>query len=273
MVEETKKMLNQTFSNNDDLNIENKTEKEDDVMIFNKEEFAKTFSMTANEMWELISNTLYEVKYQDGDYSYCKYWMRDYDNTYVYAYDEELNKLCAIPYSISEGKVMCDFENTKNAKLTYIVTDEDSENLMEFAEKIMSKKMTEFAKQKETMEKEMSDMKEKMSAFECEKEEMVKKCSTLETEKTELTEKFSTLETRNAELESFKADIESQEKQNKIEFAIESVKEDLTQEQIDEWREKSKEFSKIEEFTNAIKAFAYEVSNSKKNPERNHLTG
>lgn len=260
-----------SFSTNQNTNF---TQKEDKIVVFNKEEFVKTFSMTANEMYEMMGKSCEEIKYKEGDYEYSKYYMRDFDNKYIFAYNRQEGKLCAIPYEMKDSKVSCDFENVKNARLTYIVTDE-SENLIGFAEVIMEKKMSEFAKDKFDMEKNMKDMKEKMDA---DMDDMTKKMSTLETdnikmsekvsdcenEKTEFSTKLSSLEAENIELKTFKSNIEEQEKKTKIDFAINSVVEDLTQEQVDDWRDKVAEFESIELFSNAIKAFAYSVSKGKK---------
>jgi len=92
----------------------------------------------------------------------------------------------------------------------------------------------------------------------------------LESEKEEISTKFAEKETElntikeeNAQLLEFKSNVEEDERKNKIEFAINSVAEDLTQEQIDEWRGKVEEFSSVDEFSNAIAAFAYKESKGK----------
>lgn len=262
-------ILQKTFS---DKKIE---KKEDDPMRFNKEEFAKTFSMTANELWELLSGACRDIKYKDGDYEYCKYWMRDFDSEYIYTYDEEENKLCAIPYKIDDGDVKLDFENVKKARLAYIVSDDDSDNdLIDFAKKILSKEMgcqkeemerkeKEFAAQKEELKNQIKAFSEKITELETVNSELNTKFTAAETEKNELTTKFAELETENSELKTYKADKEAQEKKDKIEFAINSVSEDLTIEQIDEWRNKASEYENINAFINAIQSFAYSVSKGK----------
>lgn len=241
-------ILQQSFSNNIQT-------KEVEDVVFNKDEFATTFSMTANELWEFLSNACNEVKYQeDGDdYQYCRFWMRDHDATYIYAMDYQENKLCAIPYSITDGTVSLDLDNMKSAKLAYIVTDEEPEDMMSFAEKIMSKKMEAFSK----LESELYEAKENFSTLENEKNEIATKFSEQETE-------FENLKTENIKLQEFKSQIEEQEVKSKIDFAISAVSDDLNQEQVDEWRGKFTEFSSVEEFSNALKAFAYETTKGKK---------
>lgn len=248
----------------------NSLQKEDEEVIFNKEEFVKTFSMTANEMYELMGKACEVIKYKDGDYEYSKYYMRDFDNKYMYAYNRQEGKLCAIPYEMKEGKVVCDFDGVKSAKLTYVVSEE-SENLLGFAEVIMEKKMHEFSTDKEQMsskcselEKELGHLKEQVSTFSTEKTEMSEKITTLKNENLEFSTKITNLETENIELKAFQTNVEEQNKKSEIDFAINSVSEDLTQEQIDEWRNKVDTYENIEEFSNAIAAFAYSISKGKK---------
>jgi hypothetical protein len=255
-------ILQKTFS---DIKIK---EKEDDMMGFNKEEFAKTFSLTANELWEVLSNACNDKKFMDGDYECSKFWMRDFDGEYIYAFDYEENRLCAIPYTISDGKPTLDFDNVKKARLAYIVSDDDtSDDLVEFAEKILSKKMSckekEFATEKEELTNQINIYTAKITELETANSEFNTKFTALETEKNDLSTKFSTLENENTELKIYRDNKETQEKKDKIEFAINSVSEDLTAEQIDEWRNKSNEFENIDSFTNAIQSFAYSVSKGK----------
>jgi hypothetical protein len=91
----------------------------------------------------------------------------------------------------------------------------------------------------------------------------------------ELCRKFNELnsvhETMIAELESlkeFKLNVEKQETELKIEYAIKSVSDNLTQEQVDEWRQKANDYANVDEFTNAIKAYAFDIASSKKGSEK-----
>jgi vacuolar-type H+-ATPase subunit I/STV1 len=124
---------------------------------------------------------------------------------------------------------------------------------MEFVHKLVAEKEKVFATEKEQLNNDITTYKEKVSELEKE----IEKFSTLE-------EENKTLKEEKAKLLEFKTNVEEQERKSKIEFAINSVADDLTQEQIDEWREKAKEFSNPDDFSNAIKAFAYSVSKSKK---------
>jgi len=123
---------------------------------------------------------------------------------------------------------------------------------MDFVNKKIAEKEKVFATEKEQLNSEIATYKEKIAEL----EEISEKFSTLEKD-------FEALKEENTKLLEFKANVEEQERQSKIEFAINSVADDLTQEQIDEWREKAKEFSNPDDFSNAIKAFAYSVAKSK----------
>jgi len=237
------------------LDTSNFSCKDGEDMKFNKEEFAQTFGITANEMWNILQSACNDVKYKSGDMECSKYWMRDYDEDYIYAIDEESNKTVAIPYSIEDGVAKLNLEGVKRARMTYIIIDDDEDekdDLMDFVNKKIAEKEQEFATEKEQLNSEIATYKEKIAEL----EEISEKFSTLEKD-------FEALKEENAKLLEFKANVEEQERQSKIEFAINSVADDLTQEQIDEWREKAKEFKNPDDFSNAIKAFAYSVAKSK----------
>ena len=237
------------------LDTSNFSCKDGEDMKFNKEEFAQTFGITANEMWNILQSACNDVKYKNGDMECSKYWMRDYDEDYIYAMDEESNKTVAIPYSIEDGVAKLNLEGVKRAKMTYVIIDDDvdeKDDLMDFVNKKITEKEQEFATEKEQLNSEITTYKEKIAEL----EEISEKFSTLEKD-------FEALKEENTKLLEFKTNVEEQERKSKIEFAINSVADDLTQEQIDEWREKAKEFSNPDDFSNAIKAFAYSVAKSK----------
>lgn len=233
------------------LDTSNFSGKDGEDMKFNKEGFAQTFGITANEMWNILSSACNDIKYQDGEHEYCKYWMRDYDENYIYAFDEETNKTIAIPYSVENGECKLDLENVKSAKMTYLIINDENAADDDIEDGIIDY-IKSLILQKEQVGIELASCKEKMNDMEMKSE----KFSTLQAE-------LEILKVENAKLIEFKTNIEEQERKSKIEFAINSVSDDLTQEQIDEWREKSKEFKNPDDFSNAIKAFAYSVAKSK----------
>lgn len=88
----------------------------------------------------------------------------------------------------------------------------------------------------------------------------------------DFTAKIEAMETELTTLREFKATVEKQEYEAKVDFAIDAVRADLTSEQVDEWREKSKEFSSVDAFTNSLKAFAYDVRVAKNPTEKEEFS-
>lgn len=87
----------------------------------------------------------------------------------------------------------------------------------------------------------------------------------LEKEYCALKDSFAELEKENVELKTFKANKEKEENQKMIEFALTEVSDIFTNEEIENWRNQAETFSNIDEFKNALKAHAYDVSKSKGN--------
>jgi hypothetical protein len=132
-------------------------------------------------------------------------------------------------------------------------------------DKLEEKNETSNEEAKEDENKE--NMSDETMDYKAMYEDMCGKYSTLETDfnsyKSEMSNKVEEMSNENTNLKEFKENVEKQVKQSKIEFSINSVSDDLTQEHIDEWRKKSESFSNADEFDNAIKAFAYSVAKSK----------
>ena len=101
---------------------------------------------------------------------------------------------------------------------------------------------------------------------ECEEEKYKEKCSALEVKCAELESKYGTLltdfENLKIECESlreFKSNKISEDNKKNIELVLNSVAHILTSEQLDEWREKSLNCENVDEFTNKLKAFAFDI--------------
>lgn len=276
MVQETKKMM---FSNNT-LNKElttdtTKTDVKEEIILknFNKKEFLEKYSITANAMFEMLDSQF--CKYTD-DYGCKKYYVNDFCNKYAYVYDWESSNYKAVPYIFENKEMKVDMENAKFAMRTYEVIEEDEKTLDDinsFSEKQMiserikvetDKLTNDHNKKIEKYTKDIEAKDEKINKLTEEKKNLEKNKETFDTEKTELDEKIvnyekeiENLKTEKESLVDFKSKIEKQEKENKINYAIQTVKDSLTEEQIKEWSEKVKDFDSVEQFTNAIQAFAY----------------
>jgi hypothetical protein len=252
--EELEECLSQGFSINHDIDEEPKIleKEENNNMEFDKIEFAKVVGMTAEQMNGVMYNATKSYKVKDGDYEYSKYYMRDYSAEYVFAYDYEKDYSVALPYTMEEGKPNIDFESPKACRMAYVIEDGEFENVG-FAEII-----------KENVEPKIDSIKK-------EKEDIEVKFSELETKKVEVEKEledlkvtFSEIEKDNESLKEFKSNVEETERQNQIEYAINGVSDDLTPEQIQEWKGKVEEFANVEAFANAIQSFAYSLTKKSK---------
>jgi len=262
MLEQTKELL---FSNKGADTNNNQVKEANEVaekVKFNKEEFAKNYSLTANDMFEKFQLTLNACKYSEGEYECRKYYVRDFCGTYVYARDYEEDAMVAIPYSFSEKNPSFDFTNVKYARLTYVVDEEKQGDMVQtYADELVNEavaKCNEDSKAKITeFEAKVTDLESAKTEFEATKAEFETKNSELTSEVETFTEKVKTLEAEKTELVTFKENVEKQAREQKINYAVESVKENLTDKQISEWKEKVEEFESVESFTNAIQAYAY----------------
>lgn len=89
--------------------------------------------------------------------------------------------------------------------------------------------------------------------------ELRAKFSALENEVSTLRKEKETLELKCSELEAYKSNKENELKKQAVECALSKVSNVLSADQIDEWREKSVGFAKVDDFTNQLKAFAFDI--------------
>jgi hypothetical protein len=233
MVKETERLL---FSN---IKAEDNV-KEVEEVTFNKLEFAQSYNYTVNEMFEEFAGQCSE-KYMDGDYECKKYYVRDFCNQHVYASDMETGKCVAMPYS---KDLKIDKAAIKKCRMTYVVDEIPAEQNTEgeTTEPSLNLVFT-----KEEFQEKIKPFSEKIETINTE----------FEAEKAKFSEKITNLENINSELSNFKENILKQEREQQIQFSIESVKDCLTEEQITEWTEKAVEYDNVDNFKNAILAFAF----------------
>jgi hypothetical protein len=219
-----------------ELLFSKKSEKEVKLLDkkFNKKEFAEKYSLTANQMFEMFEKNLGQVKCKTDDYEYKKYYVRDFCGKYIYARDVEEETMVAIPYAFEKMKPMMDMANIKYARMAYVVMEEEEKE--EDVIKVYEDKAVEEAITivKSENEQKVKEFEEKLSTLETEKTELNEKLTTFDISTKELTDKVNTLEEEKTELVTFKENIEKQEKEQKINFAFESVKDCLNEKQIEE---------------------------------------
>jgi hypothetical protein len=162
------------------INLNNNiTKKEAELMIINKEEIASKFTLTAMQLYDVLYSELSKVKYietwYDESYQCSKYWLRDFDGEFVYAYDCEKGIDIKIPYTMNGDNAVLDFGGIRRIK--YTPTDWEGEDEVE----------TEFAKSVQDSKK---DFAEKM--YQCGSEKMaIEKESCHSKEMEEMTAKFN----------------------------------------------------------------------------------
>lgn len=242
------------------------TEKEvEKDMDFNKEDFLAKYEMSAQEMDNLLSDATraykYEIPGEDGEYT--KYYLMDYDSTYIYADDWEEGGYKALSYEIKEGnEVIVDFENPKEARRVWMVGESVSKDMSDDAINTMAKvKMaSENAKEDANIWNEFEDYSlyfEKQSDRDALITTHTEELNKLQDEVTELTESNQTLTAEVEGLQDVKVQLEAKEKadaelqrNSDIAGICNYIRDnsDIPKEKIDEWVEKANKFEEVEEY-------------------------
>jgi hypothetical protein len=249
-----------------------------------KKEVLEKFSMTANAMRDMMDACVGQIKYQDGNYEYSKYWVSDYDNAYMYCHDSETGMGVAIPYQYAESEIQADFDNIKPARMAWIVDENDpdeeymsmmmsmakalmskagftsDENTLAVAQAAMNEKEAEYNKKLAEMETNLSEMSIKYSEIEAQMSEASEKMSSME-------EQMSVYMAENQQLKEEKMSRLEQEKMAQIEFTLQEVSDSMPKEKMEEMREEAKNFSykDMNIWINKVKAEAFSFSKEKKN--------
>jgi len=218
-----------TSTENFSENIENiqETKKEDKNMTKNK--IAETFKLTVmqlyDELYKATGQETYVEEWCGESYSCCAYWLRDFDETYVYAYNCEKGIEVKVPYTMEGDTPTVDFANA--VRIKYISEDwiggEDESNEVEtFSKTVKGVKETFIEAIKLNAEK----------VFSVEKEKLNEVISTKDVELSQFT----------SELETIKADLDS------VNTNFDATKTDLDSTKV-EYVEITKKFTALEEIS------------------------
>lgn len=205
----------------DDITLfsSNKSMKEGENKLENftkiqKDEFANKFSLTANQIKDLLNEECSKIKYGSEEFQCCKYWIWDFDDSYAYGWDEENSEHIAIPFSINaDGTTLVDFENVKKAKSLNVWLVEDSENYaeneeddmgMSFMKEKSMKDQKEFKTKLESKDAEMSEIQSKLSDMETKLGEQFAATTSLETA---LEDEKKISEERQSEIDRLSAEL------------------------------------------------------------------
>lgn len=148
--------------------IDNKTivEKYPDILEMEERrtDVKEDFSLTMNQKREIVSSSLSEYKYGKNDY--CKYWVYDIDDDYVYVQDCEFDKLYRVKYVMDEDSktAIVDIDSKEEViRGGYEVVGEKGDGEMEMEEKKEDIKLEEEFEEEKLEHSEDEDVKEKTS--------------------------------------------------------------------------------------------------------------
>lgn len=146
-----------TSSKEGDKNKMSKKFKKED-----KETFAQKFSMTANQIIDAMNNICDEQTFDTDDGKRNKYYISDFDDTYMYGYDCQNQHSVAIPFTVDDsGTFTLDFEHavSANSVSVWVLDTDDSYGDTEDDDTYSAFAMAKCAK----IEKNLSDTKAELS--------------------------------------------------------------------------------------------------------------
>lgn len=244
------------------LFYDTKNIKKEGDTVFNKTEFALGLEMSEEDFQAKAFALFADLKFGADENAKQKYEAVDYSDTHIYAFDNENFSFKAVPYSIEKesGVFSAQFEDIKAAKVDLsfgcAVEEADVDMFSKYCDLKMSACDIKMA------EKDV-ETTQIIAEKDAEIEEEKAKFSTLETENNDAKAKYEILVPELTRLQVFEATVQSQEKEQGINFAMQEItaQKIFTEEQEINWIEKSKEFENVDSFKNALKVFAFDLPN------------
>lgn len=252
-------------------------EKEDDSMADKIE-----FSLNSNQIYDIFSNAISEIRYMEGNYESRKFYVRDYNETFVFLINYEDGKLYKMSYVLNEDNtVTIDFDSavvviqgdyvevgSGNPK---VVTNTDDNTGTDEPEMGMDDNNTE------EME-EMMEWKNKYAELESKYTELENSYNELKNSNEELTMKHTEMETKynsmTEEMNTYKESLAKyarQEEEMKMNSLLQEFAHCFSEDEMKDMPEKIKnsKFADFESLVNAkIKDFALKVKESKKEDQK-----
>lgn len=268
-----------TFS----INEENESE-EDQVLPENKKtklEIAEMFSLTVNQLSEELSRKISEKTYKtknwyDEEVERSKFYMTDFDESFVYAVDREQGYIdVKIPYSKNGDDVSFDFDSASRIKWSPIDWDGESNEEVateNFTVKILEEVKKDFDKAIEEKNEVSTKLEKQATSLLDLNEKFTSLQETVREKENQIVAKDQELET----LKEFKLQIETVERQEKVEKLFAKYKKNLTKEDVESFKEKESTFTVFEEFEKEVKLFvadkvAENVSTSTNSNDNTHF--
>ena len=240
------------------------TDEEYNSLFENKKENKKGDSLKMKKKDKKIMAKMTEAcksqKYKKDDKEMCKYSdVLSYDDNYMYAVDMENCKMAAIPYAKDGDKVKPDFTNCKMGKIECsLFADGDEEDgdcdvTMALKKGFTTDENTEAPANVKRSEDEAKVDKAKVEEAKKKNDELSKKVDKMQADYSKLKEDFE-------KIQADKKELEDKHKNFEMDTTIKELTGILPEEEIDNFKNKIQDFAKIEDWSNAIKAFAFDYS-------------
>jgi len=270
-----------------------KLEKEVNNSVLKSEILSKNFSLTSSQVIEILDSAFSEFRY--GEHNYKKFFIRDFDESFVYVWDNEIDKTFRFNFILTGNGANIDFESKKevihggfklvneNEETFSEKPEEDSENKSKEDIEMSNDASLDIAAMLAFLQEETDDYKTLVAEFSDEGKKdfykltnalfnkgmrLAEKCESQGSQKEEMYRKVTQMESENKaymeeneELKKFKSGIETKQ----YEFAIDStLKEiegsvEIPQIELEKLREKSKNytFETVDIWKNEAKAIAF----------------
>jgi hypothetical protein len=180
------------------------------------------FALTAGQLVDGIRSQFRSNTSTVDGYEYQNYWYVDHmDNGTVVAYDTNDWSLVGMSYSVDGDAVTVDFGSIKKYKVEYVpmeIPQGDSNTFSLVSKEYFEAQKALFSSEKEAVESKFTTLQTDFTSVSQEKEE--------------LQTKYSNLESELQSLQEFKAQKESQERQEKENELFSQFSEQLTEEEI-----------------------------------------
>ena len=187
-----------------------------------KVEFSTKFSLTVNQMLTMMNDMCSTQKYEtENGNSYSKYWISDFDDMYMYGWDQEKCCNMAIPFEVSEdGKVIPDFENAKMVKqmMVWIVSEAEGYEEAEEDDTYTTSLESKYAKVEEMCNTKLSEIETKLTDTETKLGVQFAATTSLETA---LADEKAISEARMTEIEELSKQLKAKEEEQKFSKAKE----------------------------------------------------
>lgn len=259
----------------------------EELMKFNKEEFAQKFSITSVQLAQELDKMCkgYEMITDSWGYKLCRYSMRDYDDSYIYAADYKDIRLVRIPYEMNKDTPMCKFENLERVKYVYepweVGTDgEDGD------EDDMVAKEKEDVKEKMSLKLSIEEKDKSIKAYELDASRLNSEIANAKEDYVKLSKKYIAIEQKLGTSEKDMGELKSKievyeceklnkeklEKKQEIQRIFDENAFLLNEEDIKTFSEKLETYEDFNMLKNELKSLLFDRAKEKENLINNDIS-